>query len=502
MSKNDKKIKFSEKLSHLFRKRWLLNGAQLVLLIVVLIVAYYCLYLWMDNNNLPEFDITTNKLHTLSDSSKNVLSQIGDKKITILVYGYDESSSLFELLRQYNRANENITYRLINEENDLATVKLYSLSEGYKAIIIKTDDGFEKVIDGSELSTTDYTIGQVVDISEQVITNSILSLVDSHKPVIYFTEGHEEFGASELATVRYLLNNESFILNNVNLEITGTVPDDCNILAIISPQKDFTDEEAEAVKEFIGKGGNIFFALGVVDPDKDISNLQSILGEYGVQLENGYVLEYAENMSPANYPFVFAPQVSSTNKITADIYTDSYLTLLESARLKFKNDSNLQELNVTKDVIVKSSDESTFIDDLKADSVANAALSAQTGSSDIAATMEKVVGKKAAEDGAEEDVMSKLVVCATANFMADAFSQYVSTSYPLSYMGRNKDFVINSMAYLGDKDYTLTIRKDYATNTYLPTDSQNRIVLTVIFSVPLFIIIAGIIIWKYRKRRK
>jgi ABC-type uncharacterized transport system involved in gliding motility auxiliary subunit len=86
--------------------------------------------------------------------------------------------------------------------------------------------------------------------------------------------------------------------------------------------------------------------------------------------------------------------------------------------------------------------------------------------------------------------------------MVDQYYEAVSDSARLSYFGSNKDFVINSMSYLGNKDNYLTIRKDYATNTYKPTTTQNNIVLTIIFSVPLFILASGIIIWNYRKKRK
>ena len=58
------------------------------------------------------------------------------------------------------------------------------------------------------------------------------------------------------------------------------------------------------------------------------------------------------------------------------------------------------------------------------------------------------------------------------------------------------------MAYLGDKGNTLTIRKDMASSTYLPTEAQNRIVVTIIFAVPCIIIAIGIIIGAYRKKRK
>ena len=33
-------------------------------------------------------------------------------------------------------------------------------------------------------------------------------------------------------------------------------------------------------------------------------------------------------------------------------------------------------------------------------------------------------------------------------------------------------------------------------------DEQNNIILSIIFTIPLLIIIAGIIVWQYRRRKK
>ena len=86
--------------------------------------------------------------------------------------------------------------------------------------------------------------------------------------------------------------------------------------------------------------------------------------------------------------------------------------------------------------------------------------------------------------------------------MTDYFIEQLSETQPLISFGSNKDFALNAMAVLAERENSLTIRKDMATSTYTPTQSQNRIVVLTIFLVPVFIIIIGIVIWKYRKMRK
>ena len=78
-------------------------------------------------------------------------------------------------------------------------------------------------------------------------------------------------------------------------------------------------------------------------------------------------------------------------------------------------------------------------------------------------------------------------------------SQYYLYAYELY---NNEDLALNSIAYLTGRDDTIMIRKDTETTTYTVTEQQQVIVLTIIFSVPAVIIIAGIIVWQVRRRKK
>ena len=99
-------------------------------------------------------------------------------------------------------------------------------------------------------------------------------------------------------------------------------------------------------------------------------------------------------------------------------------------------------------------------------------------------------------------VQSKLLVSATGSFISDYSVSAISQGTPLSSLASNRDFILNGIADLTDREGTLTIRKDMANVTYTPTEAENRNVLIIIFTVPIIIILIGIIIWKLRKKRK
>ena len=127
---------------------------------------------------------------------------------------------------------------------------------------------------------------------------------------------------------------------------------------------------------------------------------------------------------------------------------------------------------------------------------------AEIGNATIASLVTKKITVPEGTESTADNTESKLIIVSSASFMSDIKVPVLNQSYPLSYLVSNADFAINSIGYLGEKENMLTIRKDYASATYTPTEAQNIIVIVIIYGVPILIIIAGIVVWIYRKKRK
>ena len=59
------KTTLKEKISLKIRRGWLVNRTVTILLILILFAAYVCLNLWTGTLELPEIDVTENKIYTL-----------------------------------------------------------------------------------------------------------------------------------------------------------------------------------------------------------------------------------------------------------------------------------------------------------------------------------------------------------------------------------------------------------------------------------------------------
>ncbi len=517
MEKEEKsEVKFSEKFALKFRKVVIVSKLFTILTVLVLVAAFIGLNLWIQSLELPEIDVTANQLYTLSEASKKALETL-HQEVKIYVFGIEENDSIVGLIKQYCEANDKITYEMLSNETNLAKVQEFELEDGYSIVVLESGES-KKIIDTkSEFHSYDYTTYAEVDTTEQTLTNSILSLSTENKPKVYFVEGHEEFKVSpdgnsqaELGVVSTYLKNEAFEIDTLNLMSTGSVPEDCDVLAIMSPSTDFLENEVQMVLDYINKGGNLLLTRDVLNQELQLVNFQKILDVYGVSVENGYILEADSNQTVSNYPYVFRPQVSTSNAITADISSDSYMWLAYSAKLNFKSDEELGNLKVTKEELLGTTDGAVFINDFSAD-LNTAAASSQKGHCTIAAQVTKTISEgNTTENNTEENtenaetVQSKLIISANGQFMTDYIVSELSSQYPLSYLGSNKDFAINAISVLAEKENGLTIRKDMAGTSYVftATAEQNKIVLVVIFAVPIVILLIGIVIWKQRKKRK
>jgi len=510
-----KKAKLGERLSLAFRKRWIVSGTITLLLVLCIIAAYISINLWAVDTDLPNWDVTDSQIFTLSEESKKAIKDI-NKEITIYTFGYEEESPFVKFVKQYTAVNSNIKWLMLNNETNLELMQ--EIGDSYNSTLVIVMSGDKRIIITPEqdFATADYVTGNTIDTTEEKMTNTILSLAEENQPNIYFSTGHNEFVPGQDGMIYNMtssLANEAYNVETINL-LTTDIPDNCDILAIVSPTQDFSENEANKVIAYINKGKNLFVSKDMSNDAKaQFPNLQKVLDLYGVTIENnGLVVEtsaskaYTSPEQNVASPVVFFPELSSTHEITADLYKEqSRLKVLMSftGRLKFVDDATLSNLNVSKEVIVSSSDTSGFATDFSKDA-AQAIASAEMGVCDIGATLTKTISAPTTEEGGDGKTLeSKLVVFASSTFFNDEPS-IANSNYPNVYSGNNKDLILNSFSYLANKEYTMTIRKTSASSqfAYVPSDTQSKVVLAIIFIFPMCIVLIGIFVFAYRRIRK
>ncbi len=471
------------------KQKWLISRINTILLVVILIALCVFLNAILKKADLTPIDCTTSKDYSLTDESKNRVSKV-DKEVDILFVGWNEENQDYKLAKQYNKSNSKINVEIIDATKDLEIANKYEVTNEDMAIIVRSGEVSRKLLQ-SDIITYDEKYN-TVDLIEQKLTSAILNVTSGVIPKVYYLTGYTSYSFSKgLIGLSKYLDDEVLKYEELNILNTSKVPDDCDTLIIMTPEKDFDDTTTKAILDYIKKGGNILWFNGVYIEDLKLNNVNKILAEYGVNsFDVGVVYETNSKNTILGYSISFLPEIQDTD-ITKSIYKSSGVAFLYANKINI-NTNKLEELKVEKKDLLLSSESTYYTKDLtNSNSKDN-----EKGSFILGAEMTKTI---------DDNTSSKLIIYGNDAFITDTPIRDGSgnTSY-MVYIFNNADLALNSIAYLTKNDQDITIRKSYsdAKTAFTPTDAQKTIIIIIIFAVPIIIIIVGLIVWFKRKRRQ
>ena len=483
------------KLIEIIKTKWIRDTVLTLALVLILIAVFLLINLVFINLDIAPIDFTAEKLYTLSDESKEQVANI-EQNVTLYFFGYDEEDTAVILAKQYNDTNDKINIQLINtsERPDLAAQ--YGVSTNSQLVAVQSSQRY-KIIDASEMYTFDSSTYQTIDITEQKLTNAILDVTIAQKPQIYFLTGHGEYGIDSslpMEQLKIYIENDVNDVNSLDL-LTSDMPETCDVLVIANPTSDFTDLETEKIQNYINNGGNIMW---LQDPyafntnQGELTNVNKILSQFGISFSNGVVCEQSSDNMLVNSPDLIIPQMTY-NDIVKDLYTDGMIALLDAGKINNVSEEEMESLGVTASPFLQSTDNSFYREDINSD-ITTKLDTDEEGPFVLGEILTKQI---------DNDTESTLVAYSNALF-ATNYTIQLSNSFgtPIT-IRQNKDIVLNTIAYLSNREDAIRIRKDVGGVSFqAATESQNRVVLGIIFGVPILIIIAGIVIAIIRKVRK
>lgn len=499
--KKAQKEKKPNKLIETIKKKWLIDGTMTCLLVLIIIAIFIAINLFMQNLELTPLDFTEEKLYTLTEESKEKVKDI-DKNVNVYFIGYTDDNSTVDLAKQYNKANEKIVAEAVDIENRPDLANKYGIESGSEGIIVECGEK-SKVLSSSDLVTYDTSTYETISIAEEKLTSSIVSVTSNKIPKVYFLEGYSEFSLSQ--NMNYLnmyLANEINEIDTLDILSVGKVPDDCDTLVITTPSKDFDDIATNAIMDYIQSGGNILWLNSAVTKQTDMPNVNSILATYGVNpFEVGIIRETDTSKMVSSSPDLIFPDIQYAT-VTKDLYNTTGVVLINATKINV-NEDKLEELNVEETDLLLASENSYFRTNFNIQSNAKSE-GEETGTFVVGAELEKTIQKatEATEDKeATSAITSKLIIYGENYFISDSKLSN-NSSYGAIQLAYNKDLVLNSIAYLVDREEDITARKSTGTVTYTATETQDTMIRVIIFAVPILIIIVGVVIWQVRRRKK
>lgn len=482
--------KIFQKIGTGIKKKWLINGTKTILLVAIIVAIYIGVNILLENVVLPEIDCTQNKIYSLSQESKDKLGNI-DKDISITVINYSNYPAVINFTERYVELNQHIKMEKVDDLSARADLmQKYSLNATDSLIIIQAGEN-EKILTDSDLYTFDYTTYDQIDITEEAITNAIIDVTTEEKPKIYFMSNHTMYSTQYFSTIMQAMENEANEVETVDILANGGIPEDCDCLVISTLKEDLTEQEKDKIIEYIKNGGEMLLMCGPNINDVSLSNFQKVLDEYGITIEKGVIFEGNNANMVSGYPDFIIEGTQSTS-LTKNLNMTMNLCLVDAAKITFQEE-NLEELGVEHEVLATTTEKAFVRTNLNQTTPSRTTQDGEPESCTIAAIATKTI---------EEGKTSKLIIYANELFAMDMQVQINGYTMSTVNLYNNRDLILNSVAYLNEREDTMTIRKNYDAVKYTVTEQQNIIIMAIIFILPVIIIIAGIVVWQIRRRKK
>lgn len=480
-------------------KRKLRKGTYSATLSVVVIAIVVVVNLIINQvpSKYTEFDISTGKLYTIGDTTKEVLKNLEDE-ITIyyIVQSGNEDSTIEKLLEQYTEASDKVNVVKKDPVANPTFISQYTDESLYENSLIVEYGERSKVVSyanmyETEVDYTTYSTQTTGFDGEGQITSAINYVMSDDLPVLYYVEGHNEISIPDALNNR--IQKANLDIQALSLLTAESVPEDAACLLLNSPEKDYSAEETEKVLDYLEKGGKAIILSDYVGDE--LTNFISILDAYGIEVVNGIVVETDSSMY-VQQPYYIVPEISYSD-ITMDMAGGNANVLLSGCQgYRVKEDAD-ESLTITtmlapsEGAYVKSEPQTMTTYDYEDGDVEGPFIVAASISKDVTVSV---------EDSATTEMISDTtqIVCIASSSVADEnMNSMVSDG--------NYSLYMNSLSWLVDSEQnnTVSVASKSIAVEYLTVTTGSAAILGLLLCIilPIGCLVVGGVVCHKRKKR-
>ena len=407
---------------------------------------------------MTKFDISSSRLYSITSNTKVVVNAL-KKDVTIywIVQSDKEDDIIETLLDKYDSLSDHITvvkknpdvYPTFTAQYTDETVANNSLivACGDKSRYISYNDIYVADTDSYSYYYS-YNTSYSFD-GEGAITSAIDYVTRDDLPQLYVLEGHGE--ADLPTTFRNQLSKDNIEVNSFSLLNEDAIPEDADCIMIYSPASDISEEEKNILAEYVADGGKLFVTAGPVE-EGTLTNLYSLLSDYGVTAADGVVVEADREHYAFQRPYILMPDMTSSD-ITDPLIDEHYYPIIPIAQgLTVTGSASVTTLLTTSD--------SAFS---KADGYNITTYEKEDGDTDGPFALGVMI--QTSGDG-------QIVWISSSYFLDDVYNSYSS--------GANIDLAMNSLSSMIGDNETISIRSKSLSYNYLTISESTSSLLKVL----------------------
>jgi len=471
-----------------FQSKKFKHGGYAALLVAVVLAVLVAVNLLVD---LVPFraDLTKEKIYSLSEQTYNVLDNLEQEvDIYLLAEAGNETPTTETILQRYAARTDKLRLDSVDPLRNPGFAKQFE-EEGNRPVVgsvIVTSGDRSRVISPYDMvnyrqADPNNPFSQQASSlkAEQVLTGAILYVTGAKQPVVYTLKGHRENGLP--FDIRQAMENENYVINDLTLLTQDRVPDDADILAVISPKVDITEDEEEKIRDFLfRRSGSAFFMMDI--QNEEFPNLADLIAGYGLDIERMIIFERDANHHVPKLPFALVPRMED-HTVTSGLESEDLLVLFPFSQAVREREIKRRSIEI--EPLLTSTEKSYGKIDINTDNQEQTPQDPD-GPFNLAVAV--------TDEG--EDRESRAVVTASSFFLNPEAVLNLRLTQP-----GNIDFYMNCLSWLQDQEELISIRpKNLLAMSLRLTQVQFYLFagITVVL-IPLTILGAGLIVWLRRR---
>ncbi len=280
-----------------------------------------------------KLDISSSQLYSITSNTKVVVNNL-QKDVTIywIVQSDMEDTILENLLGKYESLSDHIDVVKKNPDVFPTFTEQYTTEEvPNNSLIVECGERFRYISNEDiyeyEIDYYNYQAYAEAFDGEGAITSAIDYVISEDLPVLYLLEGHGE--ADLPAEFREQVEKENIETQQLSLLSLESIPEDADCVMIYAPASDLSEEEAKMLSAHVQDGCKVLVISGPLE-DVILTNLNSLMSSYGVEVAEGIVVEGDQDAYIYGYPYMLLPDMNS-HAITDPLIENRYHPLMSVA---------------------------------------------------------------------------------------------------------------------------------------------------------------------------
>jgi len=479
-------------------------------LVVVVLVNY------MSSRHYKRWDWTSAGLFTLSDRSQQVIREL-DADVQVYVFlGRDEQdfADVETLLEEYVAVTDRITVEWVDPDRDRTRYQALADKFGIDSwlagdvtlsqvpVVVTSGDRKWKVerhqLIVEDFDSFDDADGHKLDLqSERALTGAILEVTTGTPTKVCLASGHGEwetgaYGDRSFDAVAREFEWEKIEVASVELR-KDDVPESCDALFVVSPQRLFSEDEVAIVDRYLNSGGNVLLAFDPVLKNEALAatGFETSLEARGIVLGKDLVIENdTAQQLPGNPGDLFLATNLGTHRLVEGIAKRGGGFLIAVARSVDVADGSDTE------VVFRTSAQAVAESDLeRAMNPEKKGKPTPRGAVPLAAVWEYVppLGEDLKPVESEGPEPGRLLVVGDSDWMSSELLENPQLS--------NIDFLSSTAGWLTQREALINIapRKTKAQAVIMSDADLQNLLFRVVLLLPLAAFIAGFGVWWSRR---